>query len=241
MSSLMSYSELQPYEITAPPLSSMFKNDTNPHIQDLFSIKETILEIINGNEEITFSEEDYKNTDIDKLIQQVQELKPQFDTLQDELSDIDKKYKQEIKEIQKKTSTIDSMMTFIKQISYSNIDEKDLQEIVDKMKSISEGIIKNETITKLREEYIQKRKELHPHLHFIRQLNQWNVANMCPICFKEKVSHYLNPCGHTGCKECLEKNRRETVTNNFMPQSDLIFECAFCRSQITSIKPLFFL
>ena len=133
------------------------------------------------------------------------------------------------------------MIAFINQISYSNIDTNDLQELIDKMKLISEGISTNEKLTSLRESYIQKRKELYPHLSLMKHLNQWNVSNMCPICFKNKVSHFLNPCGHTGCKECLERNRREMNTNQQLPQSDLYFECAFCRTQISSMKPLFFL
>jgi len=249
MSSYMNYSELQALDNsyselsigTIPSLHSINVNETNTHVQPFIEIKESILDIINKQAEITIEDEDFENTDVKSILAQLQTLTPSFEKLQDELSEIDKQYKDEIKEIKKKISTIDSMIAFIKQISYSSIEKKDLEEMIEKMKTISEGIVKNEVISKLRDSYIQKRKELHPHLALMKQLNQWNVANMCPICFKSQVTHFLNPCGHTGCKECLERNKREMSTINNLPQSNSTFECAFCRKQISSIKPLFFL
>ena len=238
----MNYSELEPLHISGPPsLNSLFTNETNPHTHEFIHLKETIMDILNKNEEITFDDEDYKNTEIDSIITKIKELTPNFQKLQDELSVIDKEYKKEIKEVQKKITMIESMITFLNQITYSNIDKKDLQDIIDKMKGVSDSVLKNESITSIKKKYVEKRKELFPHLHLMRQLNQWNVVNMCPICFRNQVTHYLNPCGHTGCKECLERNRKERSSNNTMPQSDLSFECAFCREQIISIKPLYFL
>lgn len=243
MASYMNYSELQPLETSIPSLSTLFQDNqpNNPHTQELIEMKETILDIINNQSEITISEEDLKNEEIEGIIEKVQGLTPNFQKLQNELSEIDKQYKDEVNAIKKKISTIDSMISFIRQISYSNIDESDLKEMIEKMKVISQKILTNQTLTTLRESYIKKQKELQPHFSLIKYLNQWNVANMCPICFKGKVTHFLNPCGHTGCKDCLERNRRETLTNNQLPQSDSTFECAFCRTQISSIKPLFFL
>jgi len=238
----MNYSELELGVMCGPPsLNSLFPRETTPHTQGLLSVKETIMDILNKNEEITFDDEDYKNTEIDSIITKITELTPNFQKLQDELSVIDKEYKKEIKEVQSKITMIESMITFLNQITYSNIDKKDLQDITDKMKTVSEGVLKNVKIITTREKYVQKRKELYPHLHLMRQLNQWNVANMCPICFRGQVTHYLNPCGHTGCKECLERNRKERDSSNMMPQSEPSFECAFCREQISSIKPLYFL
>ena len=238
----MNYSELEPLPIGNNHLQLLcHRNGTNPHTQELISLKETILDILNKNEEITFDDEEYKNPEIDSVITKITELTPNFQKLQDELSEIDKEYKKEIKEVQTKITMIESMITFLNQISYSNIDKKDLQDIIDKMKTVSEGVLKNESITSTKKKYAEKRKELYPHLHLMRQLNQWNVANMCPICFRGQVTHYLNPCGHTGCKECLERNRKERDSSNTMPQSEPSFECAFCRDQIMSIKPLYFL
>ena len=238
MSSYMNYSELQPLTMI-PSLSTMIQDNTNPNVNKLIEIKETVLDIINNNEEITI-EETFENTEIKELITKIQGLTPTFQKIQDELSEIDKQYKDEIKDIKKKVESIDSMISFLRQISYSTIEETEIKPIVDQMKQISEKIINNETITKLRESYINKRKELYPHLCLMKQLNQWNTANMCPICFKNPVSHFMNPCGHTGCKECLDKNRR-IMNQGQLPQSELSFECAFCRTQISSMKPLFFL
>ena len=84
-----------------PSLSSIIKNDSNPQIKELVSIKETLLDIINDNQEITITDDSYENTEIKDVIQKIQGLTPNFFKLQDELYYIDKQYTSELKEIQK--------------------------------------------------------------------------------------------------------------------------------------------
>ena len=68
----MNYSELEPLHISGPPsLNSLFTNETNPHTHELIHLRETILDILNKNEEITFDDKDYKNTEIDSIITKI--------------------------------------------------------------------------------------------------------------------------------------------------------------------------
>lgn len=240
----MNYSELGPLPSNSsiPNINTFFQIPSNPQAQELIEIKDAIYNIINKQEEITFEDENQEEpTEIKEIITKVQELTTSFQEKQNEISDIDKQYTNETKQIKKQMNTIDSMIKFLQSLNYESLDNEEIKEIITKMKAVGENIIKNEKITKLKQEYIQKRKELLPHLTLMKTLNQLNVANMCPICFKGKVTHYLHPCGHTGCKECLEKNRRERQTMTDLPQSDISFECPFCRSHIQSLKPLYFL
>ena len=61
----MNYSELQPLTMI-PSLSTMIQDNTNPNVNKLIEIKETVLDIINNNEEITI-EETFENTEIKEL------------------------------------------------------------------------------------------------------------------------------------------------------------------------------
>ena len=37
---------------------------------------------------------------------------------------------------------------------------------------------------------------------------------MCVVCMDEPVSHFIDPCGHTFCKGCLEKSLEiDTIIN----------------------------
>ena len=135
MSSYMNYSELQPFDLSntgihpTHGLNTIQIKEINPQVQPLIEIKESILDIINKNEDIPMEDKDLENTEVETLINKIQELTPSFQKLQDELSEIDKQYKEEVKVIKKKISSIDSMIAFINQISYSNIDTNDLQEL----------------------------------------------------------------------------------------------------------------
>ena len=46
-------------------------------------------------------DKDLENTEVETLINKIQELTPSFQKLQDELSEIDKQYKEEVKVIKK--------------------------------------------------------------------------------------------------------------------------------------------
>tara|TARA_A100001015_G_scaffold315211_1_gene426503 strand:+ start:1133 stop:1399 length:267 start_codon:yes stop_codon:yes gene_type:complete len=84
-----------------PSLSTMIQDNTNPNVNNLIEIKESVLNIINNNNEEITIEETFENTEIKELITKIQGLTPTFQKIQDELSEIDKQYKDEIKDIKK--------------------------------------------------------------------------------------------------------------------------------------------
>ena len=59
-------------------------------------------------------------------------------------------------------------------------------------------------------------------------INQMNVGSTCSICLQDNVDSYFNPCGHTACSNCINKN------------SEYDRPCPLCRKQVRSIHKLFF-
>ena len=49
----------------------------------------------------------------------------------------------------------------------------------------------------------------------------------------------LLPCGHTGCKECFNRQTESRSNETFDVNNSK--KCPFCRDYIIDIKPLYFL
>ena len=106
-----------------------------------------------------------------------------------------------------------------------------VKDIIEKLNNYSRKIGENDKLKAVKTEYTDKRKELNSYLYFIQKLNKWNVGAMCPICISENIDSYCNPCGHTACKKCLDRNG-ENNTNN---------KCPICREYIMDIRKLYFI
>jgi hypothetical protein len=51
-------------------------------------------------------------------------------------------------------------------------------------------------------------------------------STTCNICLENQVNYFIDPCGHTLCTNCKEKNPR-------------LSNCHFCRTKITGLKRLY--
>ena len=54
-----------------------------------------------------------------------------------------------------------------------------------------------------------------------------NVGSTCSICLCENVTSYFNPCGHTACESCIDRNKDNT--------------CPLCRADIRNTHKLYFI
>ena len=226
-------------------LENTFQKTDTEETKKIFEMKECILDIIHGKcelpfEEITDESKQYieENKEIVSKIKNNLQL---FSKLQKELYEIDDEFKKELRHVRKQMETMDSMISFIQKLPEEIRKEEDMKMIIEKMNTIGENIQKTEKITNIKQKYTEKRRVLESHLDLLKLINQGNHSNMCAICLEKPVDHYSNPCGHTACKECFDKNKQELITNDNMMQSHMNYKCPFCRIHIQSIKPLFFL
>lgn len=63
------------------------------------------------------------------------------------------------------------------------------------------------------------------NIKYLKELNLLNNNPLCPLCFENNISYTCIPCGHTFCKQCLDKCSR----------------CGVCRSEITNIQRIYIL
>jgi len=81
----------------------------------------------------------------------------------------------------------------------------------------------------IKKEYIIEKQRYQQHMNILRLLNQMNVGSTCSICLQENVNSYFDPCGHTACLTCCDKNTEYNNDN-----------CPLCRKSISSVRRLYF-
>jgi hypothetical protein len=205
--------------------------------ENTLRIKEELINIINKQVEIIeINNEEFKDEEIDELVEKIENKIPKIMELQNDLNKLHKEYIDSSEKTKKDVTTIDNSVRFMENIEGEYDKNKEVKEIIDKLNSYSKKILENEKLTTIRNNYIEKLKELNSYLYFIQKLNKWNLCNMCPMCFTNKVDVFCNPCGHTGCRICFEKQSQSQsvhiINNN---------KCPFCREYIIDLKPLYYL
>ena len=151
-----------------------------------------------------------------------------------ETVEIDKEYQKQIDITEKNVNKIKETIKYMKNIEEDYKIDESVKELVTKMNEYSQKIYDNDKLGDIKKRYIEKRKQLNSHLYLIQKLNKWNTTAICPICITDKIDSYCNPCGHTACNKCLERNSRSE--NNINSN-----KCPICREYVMDIRKLYFI
>tara|TARA_B100000575_G_C23098658_1_gene633793 strand:- start:171 stop:935 length:765 start_codon:yes stop_codon:yes gene_type:complete len=223
------------------------KKEEDINVIKMIEVKDEIVDLIHKKEEIEFTEEEKKiiqegnDEDTDNFIGKIKEYIQEFIQLQGELNQLNDNFKGEIKILQDNISTLDNMIRFIEKLPEEHKDETIMKTIIESMNELSNKIMKNDKLKETRKEYIQKRKEIEKYIYFIQKLNNFNQCNICPVCFTNTVDHFVDPCGHTFCKDCIKTLRKNPEVDLYEIGRNDNSQCCFCRERIKTIRQLYFL
>ena len=200
-------------------------------------IKELLIDALNNKDTLTIENEgEYKNKEIDELISKIESFEPKFMKLQEELDTLSNEYNKEIKNTENNVKKLESSIIFMKSVEKEyQKNDVNIKDIIDKLNDYSSIIKDNDKLLKIKEKYLSKRKELNSYIYFIQKLNKWNTSAICPICITNRIDTYCNPCGHTACGDCLNRNH---MINNTSYNSN---KCPICREYVNEIRKLFFI
>lgn len=182
-------------------------------------------ELINHMKEDSLAE-DLSFSKVDELSNLFIDFMKDFNNYKKSMDEAEKNMKLAIESNQKDIQIIDTFIDFLSKIS--NQTDKDVEPIQTQIKSVCEDIKKNSKMKETKDNYIKEKIKFHKHLNIIKLINQMNVGSTCSICLQDNVDSYFNPCGHTACTKCMEKN------------TDYDRPCPLCRKQVRSIHKLFF-
>ena len=216
------------------------KSTDNIDVLQMIELKEEVINILQGKEVIDWDEDEEdeegkkekEDNEINKIMSIIQENVDNFNQKQIELKKINESFQKELKIIQDNANTVDNMIDFIKSLPNEQKDEVLMKDIIDKMKVLCKTIMNNEKIKKIKGDYIKSRKEIQKYIQLIKQINKFNVCNICPLCFTNTVDHFLDPCGHSFCKECILKTiGKKEDKDLYTIGRDENINCSFCRRQ----------
>ena len=164
------------------------------------------------------------------LIKEFDNFLKYFDLKQKELIKIEKKFIKEIQNNKKDIKQINDLIDYLNSLKDRyNVDENN--KIVENMYIFAKNISENSKIDEIKEEYIERKKEMVQYLDILKYLNKGNVGNTCSLCLTNNVDIYFDPCGHTCCEECL----------NIMENADNELICGFCRKNIYRTSKIYYL
>ena len=224
------------------------KKEEDTNVIKMIELKELLLDLIQGKEEIDLTEEEKKEKEggedkkeMDTIVERIKEFIQEFIQLQDKLDKVNERFQMEIRLLQQNISTIENMISFLQKLPNEHKDETIMKSIIDSMNQLSQKILKNEKIKGIKEEYVQQRKEVEKYIYFIKKLNNFNQCNICPVCFTRTVDHFIDPCGHTFCRDCIQSLKKSPELDLYEIGRNDNSQCCYCRERIKTIRPLYFL
>ena len=222
-------------------ISQMYDNIEPLYVSEVKDMKNNIIDILNYRsdfKEEEFDEEKYENKEIDELYGKIKVINEEFKINQEKLYTAEVKLNKEIEELNSNIKKLENFTKFLE--SLSSIDYNDLEPIIKSINDLSIKLSNVESFKKAKEEYTKERKNILKYIYLLRKVNKMNVTNMCVVCMNDPVSHFINPCGHTFCKSCLENHLEiNDITNRDSIMDDK--KCPVCRKYVNNVNPLYFL
>ena len=229
------------YHCPADNISELYDNIEPLYVSDVKSMKDNILDILSKRSDFKdedYDDEKYENKEIDELYEKIKGMNEEFKTLQDKLYKSEENLNFEIDKLKSNEIKLNNFITFLE--SLSSLEYSEIKPVIDNINILSTKLSNLESFKKAKKDYATERKNILKYIYLLRKVNKMNVTNMCVVCMDDQVTHFINPCGHTFCKKCLEThleiddiNNTDTISNDK--------KCPVCRKYVLNVNPLYFL
>jgi hypothetical protein len=205
----------------------------------LVQIKNELLESIDDSFKAEIEADDSIVTErdiISKNTSMIEEMLEKIRKQNNKVLEMENVYKNQIKGTKEDVEKITTFSDFLKNIvnQFPEENDEEINAITDDLVSLSEKIKNNNNCMKIRKEYQRELYLLNEYRGFLKKINNGNIGNTCSLCLQNPVNTYFNPCGHTGCSECIKalyaSNEHEYNVN-----------CFICRKRISSNHPIYFI
>ena len=151
---------------------------------------------------------------------------------QDKVLTLEKEYKEIIEQTSTDIEIIETFMNFVMKTheKYKDIDIKSLEEKI--VETCTEMRHKNRC-QEVKQKYQKELYIMNLYIQdFLKVINQNNLGSTCGICLQSTIDTYMDPCGHTGCKDCID--RLKSFSDNES------YNCYICRKPVHSFRSIYF-
>ena len=191
-------------------------------------LRSNINKIINNESSITITAdkqtEIYKKYNLDNTLDLIEKIKKNIITIYENKLQAEYKYSAARDAYQNFNENISQTLQSIDQLNIPSTEEdKLLKELISTRNKLYYEQLE---IDKHFEEFKEAELELSVIKKFISELSPINDQFICTICQEKTVTHFIDPCGHTLCEDCMKKC---TNVNN----------CHYCRVKRTGFRKLF--
>lgn len=205
----------------------------NKEINEVFQIKEDLIN------DLTNNKLEMKNMDIKEHEEKIIKFNDSFKDLLDffkKQQDLVLKKEQDLKEYYDKLELDSEKLTdFTKFLADINNKYKDFEatSINQSILEVSKKIKENSKGENYKKEYEKELYILNYYFNnFLKTVNNGNLGTTCSLCLQRNVDTYMNPCGHTGCSQCINELKERMGEYNC--------NCFICRKKVIKFNALYF-
>ena len=98
---------------------------------------------------------------------------------------------------------------------------------------VSKKISVDNNHEEIKKSFLKQNYIFNLYLDSIKSMNSLNTGNTCSICFKRPVDTFMEPCGHTGCSDCIQTLIQRSG-------GEFNCNCFYCRKDVFKFHKLYF-
>ena len=208
-------------------------NNINPEIKRVYEIKEELIdEMDNSKLESIEIDENHINI-MNKFSENIKNNLDFYIKQQSKVLDLEVELKKYYDNLDNDINKLKDFTCFLSDIN-NKYDKNIDTEIINKsILDASINIKENNSGKELKKQYEKEISLLNFYLNnFIKKINNANMGNTCSLCLQRNVDTYMQPCGHTGCSECIKKLKDK--------MGDYDCNCFICRKRVEKFGVLYF-